>query len=143
MHECILTSTGKMHICSMHKCKAAPTLLGMARSWQIRYVDHVLAETGMKASSLAAKARFASTTLTRAMNSPDHKYELSLSTVEKIQAATGIAYAPFLASPGQTAQSDPLTDAVLARLSELSDEDRAVLLSVAEGLIARRNAASR
>jgi hypothetical protein len=77
------------------------------------------------------------------MNSPDHKYELSLSTVEKIQAATGIAYAPFLASPGQTAQSDPLTDAVLARLSELSDEDRAVLLSVAEGLIARRNAASR
>lgn len=66
---------------------------GMTQHWHIDYVRTVMARTGLSATALANRAGIASTTLTRAMNDPHHKFQLSLSTLQKIQAATGI---PFL-----------------------------------------------
>ena len=67
----------------------------MNEHWSIRYVRHVIAETGLSASALAAKAGIVSTTLTRPLNKAGHEFDISRRTLDKIQAATGISYAAF------------------------------------------------
>lgn len=67
----------------------------------VAYVRAVLDELGIKASALAKKAGIATTTLTRALNDPSHKFVLSTSTLSKIADATGISPAPYLAGTDQ------------------------------------------
>lgn len=59
------------------------------------YVRFVLDHLKLSPSALAKKAGISSTTLTRMLNDPDYKFTVSLSTLEKISAATSIPYVPF------------------------------------------------
>jgi hypothetical protein len=61
------------------------------------YVRYVMEVTGMTATALAKKAQMPSTTLTRPLNDPNHKFALSNTTVQKIGDATGITFANFMA----------------------------------------------
>ena len=63
------------------------------------YIRFVMSETGLSASALAKEAGLATTTLTRALNNPDHKFGFSLRTLEKISKATGIEPKLFLEEP--------------------------------------------
>lgn len=67
----------------------------------IEYIRAVLSELGLKPSALAKRAGIATTTLTRALNSPDHKFALSTTTLSKIAKSTGISPAPFLSGVDQ------------------------------------------
>lgn len=62
----------------------------MHYDWHLDYIRAVLAATGLSATALAAKTGIASSTLTRALNNPDHKFRLSLTTLNKIRDATGV-----------------------------------------------------
>ncbi|UTY50448.1 LexA family transcriptional regulator [Sinorhizobium fredii] len=62
------------------------------------YVRFVLDELKLSPSALAKKAGIASTTLTRALNDPTHKYTLSMSTLGKIVKVSGISPNPFFES---------------------------------------------
>ncbi len=64
------------------------------------YVRHVMEVTKLSATGLAKKAGMPSTTLTRPLNDPEHKFSLSSTTIEKIAAATGISLGSFLSSRG-------------------------------------------
>jgi transcriptional regulator with XRE-family HTH domain len=76
------------------------------------YVRHVLATMRISATGLARRSGVASTTLTRALNDPDHKFALSMSTIQKIASSTGISPAPFF---GIDEAQDELTLAVLTQ----------------------------
>lgn len=67
----------------------------------IAYVKYVMNITDLSPSGLAKKSGISSTTLTRALNDPKHKFTLSMTTLGKIEDATGIALAPFLESDDQ------------------------------------------
>lgn len=67
----------------------------------IDYVRAVLKELGLKPSALAKKAGIATTTLTRALNDPTHKFTLTTTTLNKIAQATGMSPAPFLSEADQ------------------------------------------
>lgn len=73
----------------------APILLDMSRAWQSRYLQHVQSVTGRKLSAIAKAAGMSTTTLTRPANSNDHKYQMKLETLERVQKETGIPFAPF------------------------------------------------
>lgn len=82
----------------------------MERPWTLRYVRHVLDTLALKPSALANLAGLSSTTLTRPLNDPEHPFDLSMGTIEKIQEKTGIAFAPFapsVASPNAHLDSVP------------------------------------
>lgn len=64
------------------------------------YVRHVMEVTGLSATALAKKAGMPSTTLTRPLNDPEHKFALSSTTIEKIASATHISLASFLSQRG-------------------------------------------
>lgn len=64
------------------------------------YVRYVMEVTGLSATALAKKSNMPSTTLTRPLNDPQHKFSLSNTTLEKIAAATGITLSAFLNSTG-------------------------------------------
>lgn len=70
------------------------------------YVRHVMEVTGLSATALAKKAGMPSTTLTRPLNDPDHKFSLSNSTIEKIASATRITLASFLSQKGGVRELD-------------------------------------
>ena len=67
----------------------------------IAYVRYVLNVTQLTPSGLAKKAKISSTTLTRALNDPNHKFTLSTTTLDKIAGATGIPMAPFFDAEDQ------------------------------------------
>lgn len=62
----------------------------------IAYIRHVLDERGQSISALAKDAHISPSTLSRALNDPEHKFTLSMKTIEKIATASGINPAPFL-----------------------------------------------
>ncbi|WP_170116509.1 S24 family peptidase [Devosia submarina] len=64
------------------------------------YVRHVMEAKNLSATALAKLAGMPSTTLTRPLNDPEHKFALSSTTIEKIAAATGISLASFLSKLG-------------------------------------------
>jgi len=70
------------------------------------YVRHVMEVTGLSATALAKKAGMPSTTLTRPLNDPEHKFSLSSSTIEKIATATRISLSSFLAQRGGSRDFD-------------------------------------
>lgn len=72
----------------------------MTQDWHLDYVRTVMERTGLSATGLANRAGIASTTLTRAMNDPQHKFQLSLTTLQKIEAATGIPFLNPESAPG-------------------------------------------
>lgn len=92
MQKCRVTSDADMH-----------SLRHMSTPWTIRYVRHVMKETGLAPSALAVSSGMSSTTLTRPLNNPDHPFDLSMQTILKIQDKTGISFAPF-APEGQLSQ---------------------------------------
>ncbi|MBB4103552.1 helix-turn-helix domain-containing protein [Allorhizobium borbori] len=59
------------------------------------YVRYVLDELKLSPSALARGAGLSSTTLTRALNDPGHKFTLSTSTLGKIMKFSGINFNPF------------------------------------------------
>lgn len=67
----------------------------MTEHWSRQYARHVAAQLGISISALAVKSGIATTTLTRALNNKDHKHNLGRATLDKIEAATGVSYAPF------------------------------------------------
>lgn len=71
-------------------------------SGALAYVRHVLKELQVSPSALALKAGIASSTLTRPLNNDAHEFLLSLTTLEKIKAASGVDYAPFLGASPET-----------------------------------------
>jgi len=70
------------------------------------YVRYVMEATGLSATALAKKSNMPSTTLTRPLNDPGHKFSLSNSTIEKIAAATGITLSAFLNATGTVRELD-------------------------------------
>lgn len=62
------------------------------------YIRFVLDELKLSPSGLAKRAEIASTTLTRALNDPSHKFTLSMKTLGKIVSASGISPQPFFES---------------------------------------------
>ncbi|MBL8594431.1 MAG: LexA family transcriptional regulator [Devosia sp.] len=64
----------------------------------VDYVRHVLEVTGLSPTGLALKAGISSTTLTRPLNSAEYKFALTNTTLNKLEAATGIAYLSFAAA---------------------------------------------
>ena len=67
------------------------------REAALNYVRHVLSQERDTPSSLAKRVGISSTTLTRPLNSDDHKYTISMATLEKIKNETGYDPAPFFA----------------------------------------------
>lgn len=59
------------------------------------YVRFVLGELKLSATALAKGAGLAPTTLTRALNDPEHQFSLSTTTINKIAQFSGINPAPF------------------------------------------------
>ena len=90
--------------------------------WATRYLRHVLAETGETATGLAKRANVSSTTLTRPLNDPDHKFNLSSRTVDKIAALTGISPAPFIGGQDRSRANDR-RDPQFAYVSTIDIED--------------------
>jgi transcriptional regulator with XRE-family HTH domain len=68
---------------------------GMSEPWPITYVKHLMVDRHVTASALAKLAGLSNTTLTRPLNDPDYKHEISIPTLEKLQHITGVPYAPF------------------------------------------------
>ena len=62
-----------------------------------RYVHFVLRQLAISPGRLAKMARVSPSTLTRFMNSPDHKFNLSVTTLERIAEATNISPSQFFA----------------------------------------------
>jgi hypothetical protein len=60
------------------------------------YVRHVLLECRLSAGALAKASGISTTTLTRALNDPKHRFTLSMKTIEKIATFSKINPAPFL-----------------------------------------------
>ena len=61
----------------------------------VAYIRHVLEEMRISPSALAKNTGISSTTLTRPLNNPEHKFNLSATTIEKIANYSGISPAPF------------------------------------------------
>jgi lambda repressor-like predicted transcriptional regulator len=68
----------------------------------LAYIRHVIAETGLSAGGLAKSAGVSASTLTRALNDPNHRFTLSMRTIEKIATFSKINPAPFLEEPSRT-----------------------------------------
>lgn len=62
----------------------------MQAEWEIEYLRRVLEKTGLTPSALARRAGVASSTITRALNDPSHKFRPSTTTLGKVSIATGI-----------------------------------------------------
>jgi transcriptional regulator with XRE-family HTH domain len=61
----------------------------------LAYIRHVMAQGGQTAGGLARMAGVSASTLTRALNDPNHKFTLSMKTIEKIATFSKISPAPF------------------------------------------------
>ena len=61
----------------------------------VLYVRHVLDALEISARELAKRANISSSTITRPLNDPDHKFTISTNTISKIYEATQISPAPF------------------------------------------------
>lgn len=56
----------------------------------LAYIRYVLQETKLSPSALAKEAGISPTTLTRPLNNPGHRFNLSATTLQKIAAVSGI-----------------------------------------------------
>ncbi len=66
------------------------------RHGALQYLRFVLDHTKLSPSALAKEAKVAPSTLNRPLNDPRHSFTLSTSTLEKLRAATGVDFTPFL-----------------------------------------------
>lgn len=85
----------------------------MSDRWEIRYLRHVEKTTGKSLSAIAKLAGVSSTTLTRPVNSPDHKFTIKQTTLEAVERATGIPFGGFRgdpATPLRVENGDPAPD---------------------------------
>lgn len=120
MQECRVT---------MHFWRGTP--VGMSDSWEIRYLRHVEKQTGQSLSAIATAAGLSTTTLTRPVNSATHKFSVKLATLDAVQNATGVPYAPFQhGGIARVENGDPAPDG--GRLVPVYD----VTASAGQGLLA-------
>lgn len=75
---------------------ARPSAPSATKGAAREYLQFVMRRLDMTASALARLAGIAPTTLTRALNDPNHQFTLSTTTLEKIREASGLDFAPFL-----------------------------------------------
>jgi hypothetical protein len=76
----------------------------------LRYLQKVLADTGLKPGGLAKKAGIAGSTLTRRLNAEGYKFVLSMPTIKKIEEATGIRFAEtVVGEPEPRMKGHPIT----------------------------------
>lgn len=75
----------------------------------LAYVRFVLKQMDISPSALAQGAGISSTTLTRPLNKPGHKFAISTPTLNKIAQFSGISFAPFFDAPS----TEAINDAVL------------------------------
>jgi phage repressor protein C with HTH and peptisase S24 domain len=68
-----------------------------AKPAALEYLRYVLAETGLSPGALAKKVGVAGSTFTRPLNANDYKFAISTTTLNKIEAATGMSYSEFVA----------------------------------------------
>jgi len=62
------------------------------------YLRYVLKEMGISATELAKRSGLASTTLTRPLNDPGHKFSLTTKTIQRIAEVSGISPGPFFSA---------------------------------------------
>jgi hypothetical protein len=55
-----------------------------------------MAETGLNGSEIAARAGVAASTINRPINTPGYSGNISRTTIERVAAATGVDYRPFM-----------------------------------------------
>ena len=84
-----------MHFCIVY-VMATEVLNMNFEAAALAYVRHVLLECRLSAGGLAKASGISSSTLTRALNDPKHKFTLSMKTIEKIATFSKINPAPFL-----------------------------------------------
>lgn len=97
----------------------------------LRYLQHVLAETGLKPGGLAKKVGVAGSTFTRRLNDDGYKFVLSMPTIKKIEDATGISYALVVSgTPEPRTQGQRV---IYVPGEEIVVPGRAVLLPVYSG----------
>lgn len=100
------------------------------------YIEQVLERTGWDASTLARRAGLASSTITRFLNSDTHRYVLSVRSLMKVAAASGVplprqlgdavaaaAHAAHASMPGVKSDGEPME----MPLSALPSRDLPVL----------------
>ena len=92
-----------------------------ANKLAIDYVRHVMKAKSLTPSALADASGIASTTLTRPLNSPDHKFAISNSTIRKIEQFSKIEFMAFAA--GYNTDEIPAIEA--AHTDEMSPEPEA------------------
>lgn len=81
----------------------------MTESWPLEYLRHVVSKLNISPSALAQLAEVSSTTITRPLNSTEHKFEISRRTLDKVKNATGIPYQPFMdGTPANTDAAPPV-----------------------------------
>lgn len=61
----------------------------MSERWQITYLKEAIKASGLTPSAIARKAGISSTTLTRPLNDPEHKYTIKEETLRAVERATG------------------------------------------------------
>lgn len=77
------------------------------------YIRHVLGMLEISASGLAKKSGVSASTITRFLNSPDHKFTVSSTTIAKIAESSGISPVPFLdggRNPSERAEFQTVED---------------------------------
>lgn len=83
----------------------------MSDSREVRYLKFVERQTGRKLSAIAKDAHLSSTTLTRPVNDPDHKYAVKHTTIAAVEKATGILFETFEDdAPTRVENHEPIPD---------------------------------
>lgn len=74
--------------------------------WGVEYLRRVLMERGWTGAELAQRAGVSASTINRPVNTPDWNLAISRKTLEKVAAASGIDFRPYmptgLAEPAPT-----------------------------------------
>jgi phage repressor protein C with HTH and peptisase S24 domain len=96
------------------------------------YIQRVLDVTGWSPTELARRSGLAPTTLTRPLNDPSFPFRLSLRTLEKLYAATGMA-PPSLMEPATSQEPGFDTESREAALAVREDLPLAGMVRGAQG----------
>lgn len=87
----------------------------------LAYLRRVLQQTGLSPTALAEQAGVSPTTLTRPLNNPEHKFELSMRTIRMIESSTGILFSGDDNVPAEVPNGQPApADAALVPVYDVS-----------------------
>lgn len=92
--------------------------------WTHTYLRHVLATRGWNMKQLADKCGVAPSTINRPLRGDGYHYELSLGTLQKIEAASGIRFEPFRTTVlAETAEAFSAAPTRIAMLLPINTEE--------------------